>query len=109
MILSTDNLPGTPRLQQLRRFVAANPFPPEWLEGEEEDLFYKEPDMICFCVCARDHKWEDPTAIVQCRCGKILEPMTVAEHAEAVARHEAIGKRMLEANTVEPFIQLFRD
>jgi hypothetical protein len=35
--------------------------------------------------------------------------MTVAEHAEAVAQHEATGKRMLEANNMEPFIQLFRD
>lgn len=65
--------------------------------------------MICFCQCARDHQWDDPTAVVQCRCGRILEPMSVAEHAEAVSQHEAAGKRMLEANNMEPFIQLFRD
>jgi hypothetical protein len=35
--------------------------------------------------------------------------MTVAEHAEAVAQHEANGKRMLAANNMEPFIRLFRD
>jgi hypothetical protein len=32
--------------------------------------------------------------------------MTIAEHAEAVARHEATSKRMMEANTMKPFIQL---
>ncbi len=65
--------------------------------------------MICFCQCARDHQWDDPKAVVQCGCGRILEAMSVAEHAEAVARHKANGKRMLEANDMEPFIQLFRD
>jgi hypothetical protein len=35
--------------------------------------------------------------------------MSVAEHAEAVAQHEASGRRMLEANNMEPFIQLFQD
>jgi hypothetical protein len=35
--------------------------------------------------------------------------MTVAEHAEAVAQRRAVGKRMLEANDMEPFIRLFRD
>jgi hypothetical protein len=103
------NLPGTPTVQQLRRFAADNPFPPEWLDGDEEDLFYEDSVMICFCQCARDHTWEDPTAIVQCRCGRILESMSVAEHAEAVAQHEASGRRMLEANNMEPFIQLFQD
>jgi hypothetical protein len=37
--MSTDNLPGTPSLEELRRFVAENPPPPEWFEGDEEDLF----------------------------------------------------------------------
>ncbi len=62
--------------------------------------------MICFCQCARDHTWDDPTAEAYCLCGRILEGMTIAEHAEAVARHEATGKRMLEVNTLKPFIQL---
>jgi hypothetical protein len=35
--------------------------------------------------------------------------MTIAEHAEAVAQHEATGKRMLAANKMEPFIRLFQD
>lgn len=70
--------------------------------------------MICFCVCARDHEWHpdscpNPAAIVRCRCGRVLEPMTLAEHAEAVAQHEAVGKRMLAANDMEPFIHLFKD
>jgi hypothetical protein len=63
--------------------------------------------MICFCVCARDHEWDRGTA--QCRCGRILDPMTTTEHAEAVAQHEATGRRMLAANTMEPFIRLFKD
>ena len=96
MLAAMPNLPGTPRLQQLRQYVADRPFPPEWLEGEEEDLFYKDEPMICFCTCARDHKWED-TATVVCRCGRVLEPMTIAEHAEAVARHEESGKRLQKA------------
>jgi hypothetical protein len=84
------NLPGTPTVQQLRRFAAENPFPPEWLDGDEEDLFYKEPVMIYFCPCASDRQWQDPvTAIVRCDCGRILKPMTATEHAEAVAQHEA--------------------
>jgi hypothetical protein len=37
--MSTDNLPGTPSLEELRRFAAENPPPPEWFEGDEEDLF----------------------------------------------------------------------
>jgi hypothetical protein len=40
------NLPGTPSLQQLRRYVADHPFPPEWLEREEEDLFTPNPDTM---------------------------------------------------------------
>ncbi len=65
--------------------------------------------MICFCQCARDHQWDDSTAVVQCRCGRILECMTIAEHAEAVAQHEAVGKRMLEANGLEPSHNSFKD
>jgi hypothetical protein len=108
--MSTDN----PSIEQLRRFAAENPPPPEWLDGEEEDLFTPDPDtmgraMICFCVCARDHKWDNPNAVVQCRCGRILEPMTEAEHAEAVRRHEEVGMRIAAANDMEPFIRLFRD
>jgi hypothetical protein len=35
--------------------------------------------------------------------------MTVTEHAEAIAQHEATGRRMLAANDMEPFIRLFKD
>lgn len=65
--------------------------------------------MICFCRCARDHQWEDPMAVVQCRCGKILDPMTVAERAEAIARHEAAGRRMMAANGLEPTHNFFKE
>jgi hypothetical protein len=45
--------------------------------------------MIYFCPC-EGHQWEDPvTAVIRCDCGRILEPITAAEHAEAVAQHEA--------------------
>ena len=71
--------------------------------------------MICFCVCARDHEWHpdscpnSPNTTVTCRCGRVLEPMTLAEHTEAIAQHEATGLRMLAANDMEPFIHLSKD
>ncbi len=98
------DLPGTPTLQQLRRFAFANPIPPEWLDGDEEDLFYKDSGMICFCQCARDHKW-DENAEAYCLCGRKLEPMTIAEHAEAVAQHEA-NRRLMA--TKEPEARILR-
>jgi len=35
--------------------------------------------------------------------------MTLAEHTEAIAQHEATGLRMLAANDMEPFIHLSKD
>jgi len=102
------NLPGTPTIQQLRRFAAENPVPPEWLNGDEEDLFYKESVMICFCQCARDHQW-DENAQAYCQCGRALEPMTAAEHAEAVAQYVATRKCLMAANDWAPLHNFFKD
>jgi hypothetical protein len=65
--------------------------------------------MICFCICARDHTWDDPNTVVWCRCGRRLDPMTVTEHAEAVAQHEAVGKRLMAANGLESTHKFFKD
>ncbi len=64
--------------------------------------------MICFCQCARDHKW-DGDGQAYCRCGRRLDPQTIAEHAEAVVRHEADGKRLMAANDWEPLHNFFKD
>jgi hypothetical protein len=35
--------------------------------------------------------------------------MTVAEHAEAVAQHEAAGRRLMAANGLEPTHNFFKE
>jgi len=65
--------------------------------------------MICFCVCARDHQWDDPKAEVVCRCGRVLEGMTVAERDEAIAAHKKAEEKMLAVNDWDPIHNFFKD
>jgi hypothetical protein len=46
MLAEMSDLPGTPSIEQLRRFAAENPPPQEWFDGEEEDLFTPDPDTM---------------------------------------------------------------
>ena len=53
-----------------------------------------------FCDCGRDHKWDKPSpgALTICRCGRVLEPQTEAEHLEKRERHRAALKLMTGAH-----------
>ena len=55
--------------------------------------------MICFCQCERDYHWGSEVTQAYCLCGRKLEPMTLAEHTEAVteavAQYKATGRRLL--------------